>query len=88
MPKAFLTPRHAEFLKLVGDDIRKLRLKADVSQETLGDHLGWNKDAISKIERGINSLTLYDYMRLMLFLRDLAPSHASLRLANRYGLLK
>ncbi len=87
MPKAYLTPAHKSLLETMGADLRALRVRADVSQEDTGEMLGWNKDAISKIERGINNTSLYDYLRLMMYFRDVEPKHPAVTLARRFGML-
>ena len=74
----------ANFLRLVGAELRSLRLKADLSLESVAEVFGWNRDAISKIERGQRNMLLSDYLTLMLFYRDLAPGHPALALAARF----
>ena len=68
----------------IGAEVRAAREQAELSQAAVADMFGWERDAISKIERGVNSLTLYDYLRLMTWLRDeLDPAHPALALAER-----
>jgi hypothetical protein len=41
-----------------------------------------NRDRISKFERGLCSMDLFDYLRLMWSLRDFAPGHPAVALAQ------
>ena len=59
----------------VGREIRDARLRAGMSQESLGSFFGWGKDAISKIERGVTKgLSLADYLRIV----DILATHMPL----------
>jgi DNA-binding XRE family transcriptional regulator len=68
----------------VGQDIRQHREIAGVSQEDLAKVLGWTKDSVSKVERGVFDIRLTDYMLLMNHLRDTDPAHPSILLGNRF----
>ena len=52
-----------DFYEKIGSKIRNLRLKADISQEELGDHLDLTRGSIAKIESGKQRIyvhTLYE----------------------------
>jgi transcriptional regulator with XRE-family HTH domain len=76
------------FLTRVGNDLRTLREAGGLSQQAVADLFGWQRDAISKVERGERNLTVYDYLRLLRFFRDVAPDHPALALAERYLLIR
>ena len=86
MAKSNPTPEEHAFDRAVGADIRAMRMAADVSQESLAELLNWNKDAISKIERGVNSTSFYDYLKLMMPFAHDNPDHPALDLARKYGM--
>lgn len=75
--------RRDVFHEAIGADLRKHREAAELRQEDLADIVGWNKDAISKAERGQFPIKLYDYLVLMRFLRDTDPTHPAVALAER-----
>lgn len=87
MPKAFLTPELQAFMVAVGADLRRMREAADLTLDQVGDMLDINKDAVSKLERGINTLSMYNYLKIMRFL-DMNNTHPSRVLGIRYGLHK
>jgi transcriptional regulator with XRE-family HTH domain len=86
MPRSTVTAEHQCFLRRLGADIRALRERVDLKQEEFGGVLGFNRDAISNIERGINNMSVYEYLRLVQFVRADAPDHPALLLARRYGM--
>jgi len=56
----------------IGREIRDARLRANMTQESLGSFFGWGKDAISKIERGVTKgLAATDYLRMV----DILAAH-------------
>lgn len=52
-------------LEVLGAEIREARLAANMTQESLADVLGWGKDAVSKLERGLLDIKLRDYLTLV-----------------------
>lgn len=70
------------FLARMGAEIRSLREASEMPQQAVADLFGWQRDAISKIENGRTNLSLYDYLRLMIFLRDTQPDHPAVTLAD------
>lgn len=79
-----LTPARQKFLDRVGADLRDMRMASGLSQEDIADYMGWKRDAISKVENGRNQLSVYDYLTLMRFFREIEPNHPALPLADRY----
>jgi transcriptional regulator with XRE-family HTH domain len=68
----------------IGTDLRRLREESGVAQQAVADVFGWNRDAVSKIERGVTRLSLIDYLRTMDFLREVDPDHPGVVLAAYY----
>lgn len=54
-----------ELLRVVGADLRAARLAAGQRQEDLAYIMGWGKDAISKLERGVLNVNLADYLAII-----------------------
>lgn len=81
-------PRHHAFLDAVGEDIRAVRESVDgIPQEAVAEVLDWSgRDPVSKVERGKTNLSLYDYLRLMDFYRELAPDHPAVALSDYFKL--
>lgn len=71
------------FLKRLGQDIRKLREDAQVSQAMIAELFGWHRTAVSKIEQGERNLGIYEYLLIMNFLRDMEPAHPAVALLQR-----
>jgi transcriptional regulator with XRE-family HTH domain len=71
------------FRRQVGRELRELREAYGLSQATVADVFGWNRDAMSKIERGATPLGMFEYLRLMLFYRERVPEHPAVALAAR-----
>jgi hypothetical protein len=68
----------------MGADLRRLREEADISLQLVADVLGSEKrDRISKVERGITGIDLFDYLRLMWFYQEFDPQHPAVLLARR-----
>lgn len=65
-----------------GQEIRTMRLAAGASQEMVADLFGWTRDALSKIERGIRPISLFEYLNVMWFLRSSKPDHPAVALAG------
>jgi hypothetical protein len=77
------TPK-ADFRARMGADLRRLREEADISLQLVADVLGSEKrDRISKVERGITGIDLFDYLRLMWFYQEFDPQHPAVLLARR-----
>lgn len=77
--------KEADFYKAVGKELRAFREQADIPQEAVGDLVGHQRAAISKIEGGDRRLCLYDYLLIMDFLRDAVPEdHPALELIERF----
>ena len=77
-------PQSSTVKEKIGEELRALRVQMELSQEAVGEVLGWNRDAISKVERGVMALTVEDYLTLMYFFRDVTPHHPAVLLATRY----
>lgn len=72
-------------LVAIGQDIRRIRQECGVSQQQVADIFGWQRDAISKLERGLFNVSLANYLQLMDWLREGAPAnHPGLALADRF----
>src|SRR5689334_7409591 len=76
------------FRLTMGADLRRLREKAGlsgrmVSEDVLG-HLFGNRDWLSKIERGKNSIDFIKYLELVWFYREVEPEHPGVALARLY----
>lgn len=61
----------------IRNDLREMRQAAGLSQAAVGEIFGWNRDAVSKIERGTNQIYLDDYIMLSRFLMAANPGHPS-----------
>lgn len=75
------TAANEDFLKLVGAELRSIRLEADLPLAEVGDLFGWGRDALSKIELGLRGISLHDYLKLMHFYREIVPNHPAVALA-------
>lgn len=75
-------PTQQEFAKRLGAELRDIRQKANASQQEVAFAPNWNRDAISKIERGDTNISLYDYLLVMYFMREFAPDHPAQALAG------
>jgi transcriptional regulator with XRE-family HTH domain len=53
-----------EILSLVGRNVRKLRLRIDVTQEELASRAGLHTTYISGVERGRRNLTIVSLFKL------------------------
>jgi transcriptional regulator with XRE-family HTH domain len=73
----------ALFRRRVGTELRMLREASRLSQQAVAEVFGWTRDAMSKVERGVYPLGMYEYLRLIAFYRDLEPDHPAVALANR-----
>jgi transcriptional regulator with XRE-family HTH domain len=51
-------------LQAFGDQLRKLRLEADLSQEDLGGEAGLHRTYIGSVERGQRNVSLVNIVRL------------------------
>ena len=80
------TVRRAEgdgFDARLGAELRAARERAGLSQAAVAEVFGWQRDAISKIERGKNGLTVLEYLTLVHRLRDHFPeAHPAVPLAD------
>lgn len=61
-----------EYLKRIGERIRKQRKKRHMSQETLGEKAGLHYTYIGQVERGEKNMTVGSLLRIAQAL-DLAP---------------
>jgi hypothetical protein len=77
-----------DYLATVGRDVRALREKADHTCDTVARVLNPetpSRDRISKLERGVSGMDMYDFLRMMWFYRDVAgPDHPAVVLAKLY----
>ena len=62
-----------EFLRLIGENIKKKRIKKDWTQEELGLEIGLTRMKVSRIEKGYN-ITLTTLLKLALAL-DVKPEN-------------
>lgn len=49
---------------VVGDNMRRLRVHLEMSQESFGEHVGWHRTFVGSVERGERNLTLRTVERL------------------------
>lgn len=59
------TPQHAAFYKELGENIRKLRRKRDLSQEKLADLVGLTRTSLTNIEKGRQHPPLHTFCDLV-----------------------
>lgn len=79
-----MTAHQKRFLDRLGEEIREYRDAAGLSGQVVADFMDWSRDAIAKIENGHNNMTVYDYLRLVDFLREVIPEdHPALALRDR-----
>lgn len=78
-------PQKTQFLKTLGNDVRKVRMDADLTCERVAELLTVhaNRDQISKLERGIAGMDMMRYLTMMWLLRVHAPDHPAVALARR-----
>lgn len=74
----------AKAIERIGADIRHLRTSLQLSQQTVSDIFGWNRDAMSKVENGVTHLPLVNYLRIMDMLKEADPQHPAHALVRRY----
>ena len=72
--------RREAMLKRMGQEIRDIREGLAMPQQEISDTFGWGRDAVSKLERGLLNISLYDYLRLMDSLRAFEPDHPAIAL--------
>lgn len=77
-------PQKQQFMRTVGQDVRDIRIAADITCETVAKVLNsvGNRDRISKFERGVSGMDLFEYLKMMWWLRDFAPGHPAVALAK------
>jgi hypothetical protein len=78
-------PNETRVDKRIRKDVRAIREAAGLSQEAIGDLFGWQKAAVSKVEKGYYRIRLSDYLRIVDFCRDAIPDHPALALADYYA---
>jgi DNA-binding XRE family transcriptional regulator len=86
VPKAKMTPAEADTLRRAGQGIREMRETAGLAQQDIADIFGWSRDAISKIERGVNTISLFQYLKIIDCLREVDRAHPALPLARLLGI--
>jgi transcriptional regulator with XRE-family HTH domain len=74
--------RRRAFNQVVGEELRAARREAGITQADVAEIFGWTRDAISKIEAGVTSLSVLVYVTLVHFLRDFLPAHPAVPLAR------
>lgn len=57
MPRNTTRDRQKEISAIVGENLKRARTMAGMSQETLGDHLGVTFQQVQKYERGSNRVS-------------------------------
>jgi hypothetical protein len=81
-------PEDQAFRTTMGADLRRLREKAGVSGRMVAEdalsHLFGNRDWLSKVERGANSIDFIKYLELVWYYREVEPDHPGVALARRY----
>ena len=70
------------FRRQVGTELRRLREAYGLSQAAVAGAFGWQRDAMSKIERGDSLLGMYEYLRLLAYYRERVPNHPAVALAD------
>jgi hypothetical protein len=77
-------PQKAEFMRRIGADARKIREQTEATCEMVANVLNEtnNRDRISKFERGISGMTMYDYLLMMWWYKDVEPDHPAVALAR------
>ena len=77
-------PQKQQFMRIIGADTRAIREHAGISCERVAKVLNriGNRDRISKFERGISSMDMFEYLKMMWWLRDFVPSHPAVALAK------
>ena len=70
--------------KRIQNDLRAIRQAAGLTLDTIAEIIGVNKDALSKMERGVIRIKLFDYLRIVRFCRDAIPDHPAVQLAEFY----
>ena len=85
-PKTKINPNRVSFNKALGADMRQLREKTERTLESVSmvvDPEVRSRDRISKVERGVSGIGMYDYLRIIWFFRDVAPpDHPAVALAR------
>jgi transcriptional regulator with XRE-family HTH domain len=85
MTKDTISTHQQNFLDSFGAEVRAFRTAAGMTQAEVSSWMDWNRDALSKIETGRNNISVYDYLKIMNFLRDAVPvDHPALALADRF----
>jgi DNA-binding XRE family transcriptional regulator len=70
------------FLAVIGSDIRAHREGAGMPQQELADLHAWNRDAVSKLERGMTDISLRAYLSIIAHMRELYPDHPAIPLLD------
>ena len=85
-PKTQVNPNRVSFNKALGGDMRRLREKTEQTLDFVSmvvDPDVRSRDRLSKVERGVSGIDMYDYLRIMWFFRDVAPpDHPAVALAR------
>ena len=85
-PDAKINPNKIAFNKALGADMRRLREKTEQTLDFVAmvvDPDVRSRDRLSKVERGLSGISMYDYLRIMWFFRDVAPpDHPAVALAR------
>ena len=69
----------------IGAELRRMRDAAQLSLASVGEELGVERDAMSKYERGVRPIPMYDYLVLMHFYCDIAgKDHPGVKLSSRH----
>jgi len=77
-----MSPAEQQFYARLGAELRQVREAAGLSQQAVADLYEWNRDAVSKFERGVRRMSLFDYLRFMDLMREQLPAHPAVPLAD------
>ena len=80
-----VNPNRVSFNKALGADMRRLRGRTEMTLDSVSmvvDPEVRSRDRLSKVERGVSGIDMYDYLRVIWYFRDVAPEHPAVALAR------
>jgi hypothetical protein len=87
MAKTQRTNLENDVIMSIASSLRSTRLKVGLTQEGMSELMGnAGRAAFHKLEQGINTISLVDYLILMYALREEVPDHPALSLAEHFGI--
>lgn len=66
----------------LGEDLRSIREQARLPLEDVASILGFQRNALSRIERGQRRIHLIDYLHIIWYFRHLTQDHPAMPLAR------